>query len=170
MAKKLIHVGRVFELKQVNVSAPGGKILKHDVIFHRGAAVIVPVTEKGEFVLVRQYRTATHKMMWEFPAGTLEKGEQPLACAKREIIEEIGYEALSWKKLATFYPAPGVSTERMYLYLAKDLRPKHMQQDHDEFMEREVISTERLRKMIESGEVEDAKTILGFFFYLLRKK
>ena len=140
----------------------------HDVIFHPGASVIVPMLSKNEFVLIRQYRTACAKVIWEFPAGTLEKNESPIHCAKREIIEETGYAAKKWKKLGTFYPAPGISTELMHLFLAAHLVPKRMSLDQDEFIQRKVVSLKTLQKMIADGTIVDAKTIVGFFYYCMK--
>ena len=165
LSKQLIHRGRVFKLKKVNLCAPDGRRFQHDVIYHPGAAVIVPVLKTGEFVLVRQYRTATNKMLLEFPAGTLEEGEAPLECAKREIVEEINYEAKQWKKLVTFYPAPGISSELMHVFLASDLRSKHGIVDKDEFLKPRIVTYQGLRKMILTGKILDAKTIIGFFYY-----
>lgn len=147
-----------------------GQEFKHDIIVHPGAAVIIPVLPGEKFVMIRQFRTAIRKVIYEFPAGTLEVGEAPLECAKREIIEETGFEAKTWKKLCTFYPAPGVSTELMYIFIAKHLTPKTVERDTDEFLEREVVPFKRLKKMIENGTIMDAKTIVGFFQYCTFKR
>lgn len=160
-----IYKGRVFTLNRVNVRARDGRLLKHDIISHGGAAIIVPVLNDGKFVMIHQYRTATNKIMIEFPAGTLEKGEAPLMCAKREIIEEIGYEAKRWRKLASFYPAPGVSSELMHMFLARDLRLKYAKKDHDEYLEPIILSFKQVKKLVFEGKIDDAKTILGFFYY-----
>lgn len=169
LSVKSIYRGRIFELNAVRMKAPDGHVFQHEVIFHPGAAVIVPVLDQERFVLVRQFRAATGKVIWEFPAGTLEKGESPLTCAKREIIEETGFEARGWLKLASFYPAPGISTELMHIFLATKLAPAEMALDRDEFLERRIVPFERLHKMILNGTVEDSKTIVGFFFYCQKK-
>ena len=165
LASDLIYRARIFELKAVRMRAPDGHEFKHEIIIHPGAAVIVPILKKDQFVLIKQFRTATGKMVWEFPAGTLEDREAPLACAKREIIEETGFQAKKWKKLVSFYPAPGISTEFMHIFLASELVPKRMELDHDEFIERKIVSFSRLQKMILDGTIVDAKTMIGFFYY-----
>ena len=170
LAVKPIYRGRIFELNAVKMKAPDGHEFQHEVIFHPGAAVIVPILDRKRFVLVKQFRVATGKVIWEFPAGTLEKGESPLACAKREIIEETGFEAHKWRKLASFYPAPGVSTEFMHIFLASELTPAKMALERDEFIERCIVPFARLEKMILDGTIVDSKTIIGFFFYCQRKK
>ncbi len=165
LGTKLIYKARLFDLKKVRTRRVNGHEFVHDVIFHPGAAVIVPMLSKKEFVLIRQYRTACEQVIWEFPAGTLEKGESPINCAKREIIEETGYAAKTWKKLGTFYPAPGISTELIHLFLAMDLVSKKMDLDQDEFIQKKIVSGQDLKKMISSGTILDAKTIIGFFYY-----
>src|SRR3989338_3699790 len=116
LTRRKIYQGRIFTLNSVVLRTPDKRLIHHDVVYHPGAAVIVPVLKTGELVLVRQYRTPVDSVLLEFPAGTLEKAEPPLACAKREIVEEIGYEAKKWMKLAAFYPAPGISSEVMHLF------------------------------------------------------
>ncbi len=161
-----IYKGRVFELKRVKKSTPDHKLMHHDIIFHPGAAVIVPVLAGGELVLIKQYRPAVDNRIWEFPAGTIEKGESPLSCAKREIIEETGFCARRWRKLAEFYPAPGFSKEYMHLFLAEDLRAEFAEKDKDEYLVRRIVTLPQLTRMVEGGQIVDAKTLLGYFFYL----
>lgn len=165
LGTRSIFRGRVFELKKVRMKAPDGHEFQHDVVFHPGAVVIVPLLNRNRFVLVKQYRAATRRVIWEFPAGTLEDREDPLACAKREIIEETGFEAKRWRKLAAFYPAPGVSTEFMHIFLASGLLPKPMMLDRDEFLERRIISFSHLQRMVLNGTIMDGKTMLGFFYF-----
>lgn len=165
-----VYRGRIFELKTVHLRAPNKRILKHDVVYHPGASVIVPVLASERFVLVEQYRTALGKTILEFPAGTLELGEAPLACAKREIVEETGFEAKQWRKLVSFYPAPGISTELMHVFLASGLVPRRMSLEQDEFLERRIVSFDRLQKMILDGTIVDGKTIIGFFYYCQKRR
>ena len=109
-------------------------------------------------------------MSWEFPAGTLERREAPLSCAKRELIEETGFQAKKWQKLISFYPAPGISTEFMHVFLASELVPRPMSLDQDEFLEKRIVPFWRLQNMILNGTIVDAKTIVGFFYYCERHK
>ena len=170
LARRLIYRARIFELNAVQMKAPDGHKFQHEVIVHPGAAVIVPILTQERFVLIRQFRTAVGKHIWEFPAGTLEDGEAPLACAKREIVEETGFRAKKWRKLVSFFPAPGISTEFMHIFLASDLTPARMSLDQDEFIEKKVISFSRLQQMIFNGMIVDAKTMLGFFYYCQYRK
>ncbi len=163
-ARQIYHA-RLFNLKSVKMRAPDGHEFQHEIIFHPGAAVIVPLLGKDQFVLVRQFRTAVQKTIWEFPAGTLERGETPLACAKREIIEETGFKANRWRKIGSFYPAPGISTEFMHIFLASGLSAADMSLDCDEFIERKIVSFSRLQNLIRNGKIVDGKTMLGFFYY-----
>ncbi|MBI4395055.1 MAG: NUDIX hydrolase [Candidatus Omnitrophica bacterium] len=170
ISAKQIYQARLFKLIAVKMRAPDGHQFQHEIIFHPGAAVIIPLLGKDQFVLVRQYRTAVRKVIWEFPAGTLEQGEAPLACAKREIIEETGFKAKRWKKIGSFYPAPGISTEFMHIFLATQLAPADMSLDCDEFIERRIVSFQRLQNMILSGKIIDGKTIIGFFYYVQKHR
>lgn len=170
LGTKKIYQGRIFELKKVHVRAPDGHEFKHDVIFHPGASVIVPMIRKDQFVLIKQFRAAAGDKLWEFPAGTLEKNESPLSCAKREVAEETGFQGKKWRKLISFYSAPGISTEYMYIYLAEDLFPVKMSRDRDEYLETRIVSFSRLKKMILSGMIIDAKTIVAFYAYCLQFK
>lgn len=170
IGQKLIYQGRVVRLEELQLRAPDGKPIKRELIRHYGSAVIVPMLDKNHFVLVYQYRVACHGYMLEFPAGTKERNESPLACAKREIVEEINYKAGKWTKLGKFYPAPGVSTELMHMYLATDLAPKIGKMDDDEWLETRVVSRKELRQQIDRGQIVDAKTVIGFFLLLEYEK
>lgn len=172
ISEDCIYQAQIFELKALKMRAPDGRKFQHEIVFHPGAAVIVPLLKPDQFVLVRQYRTAVQKVIWEFPAGTLKHREAPLACAKREITEETGFKAKRWQKLISFYPAPGISTELMHIFLASKLSPAKMSLDQDEFIERKIVSFSRLQKMVLSGTIVDGKTMIGFFYYcqLYKKK
>src|SRR6185369_13170347 len=101
--------------------AKSGRHLKRSVVRHAGSAVMMAVDEKKRVLLVRQYRLPAEKYLWELPAGRLDPGETPLVAAKRELIEETGYRARTWSKLASFYASPGFVQEKMTIFLATDL-------------------------------------------------
>ena len=164
-----IYKGRIVDLRLEEVTLPNGTTVTLEMIRHPGAAAIVAVDGDGSVALVHQFRHAAGGFLWEIPAGTLEHGEAPLACAKREIIEETGFKARKWKKLVSFYPAPGISTEFMHIFLASGLVPKPTKLDQDEYLEKHIVSFSRLQKMIFNGSIVDAKTIISFF-YLLRDR
>lgn len=170
VGQKLIYQGRVVRLEELKLRAPDGTYIKRELIRHYGSAVIVPLLDRDHFVLVYQYRVASNSYMLEFPAGTKERNESPLACAKREIVEEINYSAGKWVKLGKFYPAPGVSTELMHMYLATDLKPETGKMDDDEWLETRVLTRRELRRQIDQGKIVDAKTVIGFLLLLEHEK
>ena len=165
ISSRLIYRAHLFDLTAVRMKAPTGREFKHEVIRHPGASVIVPLLSKDQFVLIRQFRSAVGRIIWEFPAGTLEKNESPLTCAKREIIEETGFSASRWKKIAMFYPAPGISSELMHIYLARNLNRVGSKPEEDEYLHHEIVSFGQLSRMIKRGVVVDAKTMIGFYVY-----
>jgi ADP-ribose pyrophosphatase len=111
---------------------------------------------------VRQYRLPAGKYLWELPAGSVDPGEKPLQTARRELIEETGYRARTWRKLASFYPSPGFVAERMTIYLATDLTAGTATPMDDERIETRWFTRRELADMINAGRIEDAKTIVGF--------
>lgn len=159
----LIHKGRVFNLYKENVLLPNGAAVNLDVIRHPGAAAIVPLTRNHTVIMLEQYRHAVGGTIWEIPAGTLDDGELPLACAQRELSEETGYTAASWLKLGEITPVPGYSDERIQIFLARDLTLSLQKPDLDEVIAvREVAFSDAL-DMISQGSIQDAKTICGLF-------
>ena len=143
------------------LDAARGKVVTRELVDHPGAVVILPFVDKEHILLLRQFRYAAKGDLWEIPAGTLEKGEKAIHCAKREIEEETGFCARRWKLLTRFFPAPGISNEVMTLYKAEDLVPGNKNLDHDEWIEHETVSLAKARRMIRQGTIRDAKTIIG---------
>jgi len=136
--------------------------IKRAVVRHRGSAVMMAVDEKKRILLVRQYRLPAGKYLWELPAGSVDPGEKPLQTARRELIEETGYRARTWRKLASFFPSPGFVAERMTIYLATDLTAGTATPMDDERIETRWFTRRELADMINAGRIEDAKTIIGF--------
>lgn len=157
----LIHQGRVFALHRDRVTLPNGVVTTLDVIRHPGAAAVVPVTDQGHVVLIRQYRYAVDDRIWEIPAGTLEPGESPLTCAQRELIEEIGMSAIRWRPLGTIMPLPAYSDERIHLFRAEGLAPAEQCLDPDEILEVHTFPYAETLEMIRTGRIRDAKSIAG---------
>ncbi len=139
------HIVRLTKDRFFLRRAPG-KLVTRELVDHPGAVVAVPFVSKDRLLLLRQFRYAAKGDRWEIPAGTIEKGEATLRCAKRELEEETGFRARKWKLLTRFFPAPGISNELMTLYRAEDLSPGKKNLDHDEWIERRSIA----------GEVVDA--------------
>ena len=147
-----------------NRRLPTGKWVKVDVIEHPGAALIVPFLTADKIVMMRQYRAVIEKYLYELPAGTLDKGENPRECAKREIMEEINYKAGKLTKKGYIYPVPGYSTEIIYIYKAEKLTPMVKPKDEDEIITPIVMSRAQVRKIFHSGQIQDAKTICALAF------
>jgi len=167
-ATELIYEGRVVRLRIDTVRLPDGSTHKREIVEHRGSVAVVPQLEDGRIVLVRQFRQATGKVLLEIPAGTLDAGESPDECASRELREETGYVAESIERLFSCYMAPGYSSERMHIYHASELREAVQQTEEDEFIHVVKVPFGEVLRMIEEGEIEDAKTICGVLGVLRR--
>lgn len=151
--------GRAFAIRRDWLKTPDGRETKYDIIEHTGSVVLIPLDTEGNLLFVRQYRHAARADLLELPAGTLDEGEDPLVCAKREVREETGYAAGRLEKLGEFYLAPGYSTEFMVVYLATELTYDPLQADADEFLSLERIPVKKALEMCEGGEVPDAKSL-----------
>jgi len=139
--------------------------IDRSVVRHAGSAVMMAVDEKKRVLLVRQYRLPADQYLWELPAGRLDPGETPIKAAKRELIEETGYRAKKWKKLASFFVSPGYVQERMTIFLATDLTAGEATPMDDERIEVGWFKPKKIEKMIDSGEIVDAKTMVGFLLW-----
>lgn len=160
-----IFRGRVLRLVLRDVKLPNGRRTTIHVVEHPGAVAILPVFDNGDVLLIRQFRPSIGTELFEIPAGTLEPGERPLATARREIVEETGFRARSWRKLAAFYTAPGFCTELMHLYVARGLRPAQAQGDPDEMIRTARMSLPRALELARRGCVRDAKSLVGLLWY-----
>ena len=156
-----VHSGRVFDLHVDNVTLENGVTIDFEVLRHPGAAAIVPFTEQGGVLLIRQYRYALDDDIWEIPAGTLDPGESPLACARRELEEEAGVSAADWIPLGAINPLPGYSDEVIHLFAARDLTPTHQHLDSDELLEVHEVAFDMALAMIGAHDIRDAKSIIG---------
>jgi ADP-ribose pyrophosphatase len=163
LKSEILMKGRAFAIRRDHLKTPDGRETKFEIIEHGGSVVIVPIDENGNVLLVRQYRHATGKDLLELPAGTLDGGEAPEACAAREIREETGMAAAKLTKLGEFYLAPGYSTEFMHVFLATDLSRAPLQADADEFLSVEAVPVGEAIQMAERGEIPDAKSLAALF-------
>lgn len=154
-----IFRGKLIRLSLRRQRLPGGYVADLEVIEHPGAVLIIPVMADGRIILIRQYRPVIRSFIWELPAGTLGRHETPLACAKRELQEEIGYRAGTWKSLGFIYPAPGYTTEKIHLYEARRLRKALSRRDADEIITPRALTRAEVAGMIATGKIVDAKTI-----------
>ncbi len=153
--------GRVINLRLDQTRLPNQQIVTREIVEHRGAVAIVALDARRRVLFVRQYRPGAASELWEIPAGTLDDGEEPAACAARELQEETGYRAEQWRALGHFYSSPGICTEKMYLFLAQKLKRGTATPEADEEIRAQFVTFQRALKMIERGEIIDAKTIVG---------
>ena len=160
-SEKLLETS-IFTVTQDHAVDPDGFEIKRAIVQHGGSAVMMPVNEKGRVLLVRQYRLPAKAFLWELPAGRVDKGETVLQAAKRELVEETGFKAKKWTKLASFYVSPGFLAEKMTIFLAEDLKDGEQKPMEDERIQMQWYRPKELDEMIGAGKVLDAKTIVGF--------
>lgn len=153
------YQGKAFSVRRDQLHLPDGGTVYLDIVEHVAAVTILPLGEQGQVWFVRQYRHPAGKNLLELPAGTVEAGEAPEACARREIREETGMAAGKIIKIGEFFLAPGYSTEYMYVYLASDLAYDPLPGDQDEFLSVERFPLSEVNAMLRRGEIQDAKTI-----------
>ncbi len=156
--------GRIFTVSVESITLPRGHHLDAEIIRHPGSVVLVPFTDGGEIVLVRQYRHAIARWVWELPAGSLKPGEEPATAAARECQEEIGLIPAALEPLASLLPTPGYCDEEMHFFRATGLRAPGSDdtaavQDEDEDIDAQPFPIDAIRAMIASGEIIDMKTV-----------
>ncbi|MCS7233835.1 MAG: NUDIX hydrolase [Synergistetes bacterium] len=165
--KKILYKGKILNLRVDEVIFDDDRTATREIIEHNEAIVVVPVLDDKKIVMVKQYRYAVGEELLELPAGTLEKGETPIECAKRELLEETGYRAQKVEELTSFYSSPGFCTEKIYLFLATGLEKKEQKLDSDERIKVEIHSVEDLKEKIKTGNLRDAKSVAGILYYIL---
>ena len=158
---KIIHEGKILTLMVDNVRLPSGRQSTRELVQHKGGVTIVAQPDPAKVVLVRQYRYAIKKALWELPAGTLHSNEDPLLASKRELKEETGYLASKWESLGIVYPLPGYSSEVLYFFKATDLEDGVPEPDPDENIEIKVLDLKQAWTMVKDGDIRDAKSISG---------
>jgi len=157
-----VYRGRLFQVFKDRVRLDGGREATREIVRHPGSVGIIPRDERGRIVLVRQFRYVTGRELWEIPAGTCDKeGEDVDQAARRELAEETGLQAGRWKKLGRAYLVPGYDDEQMTFYLAEDLTPTEAHAELDESFKVNPFDLHDLRVLRSSGELIDAKTLLG---------
>lgn len=168
ISSRTIFEGEVLRLRVDEIEAADGHRGTREVIEHGGAVGIVCVHE-DQIVLVRQYRHATGEVLLEIPAGKLGRGEDPEACAARELVEEVNLRPRRLDHLATYYTTPGFTNEKFHLYLTDDVVAEAGSTDAGEIIDVERYSASDTRRLLTSGEIRDAKTLLGLSFLALRR-
>lgn len=171
LSSKEVYKCGLFRVTEDEAEEPkGGFHMKRSIVRHAGSAVMMAVDDRKRVLLVRQYRLPAEDYLWELPAGRLDAGEKPLQAAKRELIEETGYRAKKWTKLASFFVSPGYVQERMTIFLARDLTAGEPHPMDDERIETQWFKLKEVGKMIEDGEIYDAKTMIGYYTFKARKE
>ncbi|MDR3207557.1 MAG: NUDIX hydrolase [Oscillospiraceae bacterium] len=158
---RLVYQGRIVNVREDRVRLPDGRVAAREVVEHSGGVGIVALTDEGDVLMVRQFRYPMGEIVREIPAGKLEPGEDPAACAARELREETGYTCARLDSLGVTYPSPGCYGEKLYLFLARTLTYVGQALDDQEFLVVESLPLDALVAQIMSGEIKDGKTIIG---------
>lgn len=166
---ELIYDGRIMQVYKDDVILENGKHAVREYVHHNGGASILAVDEEDNVYLVTQFRYPYRKEIWEIPAGKLEKGEDPLSCAVRELEEEAGLKAEKFTLIAELYPTPAYTDEKLYVYLATNLSFTNAHLDEDEFLSVKKIPLCDALKMAKNGEIHDGKTLVALYSYAARK-
>lgn len=162
LSSETIFQGRAVRLERDRVRLPDGTESVREVVRHPGAVVIVGLLADQRVVMIRQHRYCVGEALLELPAGTLEAGEDPLDCARRELAEETGYQSDDWTAVTSFYTTPGFTDERIHCFLARDLRPGAAgEADEDERIETVLMPLSAAQTMARRGELRDAKTMVA---------
>jgi ADP-ribose pyrophosphatase len=161
---------KLFTVVHEVATDPSGFEIQRSIVRHPGSAVMMAVDERDRVLLVRQFRLPAERDLWELPAGRIDPGETPLQTAKRELREETGYSAKTWTRLAKFWASPGYVDEKMNLYLAQDLTAGAQEPMEDERIEIRWFTKKELQELVRAGKIVDAKTLIGYFFWLEHKK
>jgi ADP-ribose pyrophosphatase len=156
-----IYTGKVVTLNVDTVQLPNGVTIDLETIRHPGAAAVVPIKDDGTVVLIRQFRHAAGGFIYEIPAGKLDRGEDPLNCAARELEEEVGYRAASFQLLSSIFTAPGFADEVIHIYKAIGLTKGQQHLDRDEVLEIVEMPLDQAIGKIQDGTIRDGKTIIG---------
>ena len=158
------YEGKIINVRCDDAELPDGKPCKREIVEHPGGAAVVCEYE-GKVAFVRQYRYAYGEELLEIPAGKLEKGEDPMLAAMRELSEETGFQAERLSLLTVLYPSPGYTNEKIYLYAAHGVTRGKRHLDEDEFLDLEMIPIEKAYEMAKSGDLRDAKSVTALLLY-----
>jgi ADP-ribose pyrophosphatase len=163
LKRRVIYDGRIFRAELDTVRLTNGRTVALEVVRHRGSVVLLAQPSPDRIILVRQYRYAIDRWIWELPAGSREPGEKPAVCARRECEEEIGLTPRTVRRLAALYPSPGFCDEEMAFYRCTDLRPptRKVARDVDEQLEPGVFTLTAVRSLVAKGLIIDMKTVVG---------
>lgn len=155
----------IFRVTEDEARDPDGFFIKRSIIRHPGSAVVMPVDDQNRILLVRQFRLPANRYLWEIPAGKVDDGENVFEAAQRELSEETGLSAKTWKEMISFYPSPGFMQEKMTVFLATDLTQGQAHNMDDERIECRWFTADEIEAGMASGEIQDAKTIVGYLMW-----
>jgi ADP-ribose pyrophosphatase len=170
MPRQIVFRGRKIQVALETETLPDGQTVQRDVVLHPGAVAILPVVDPNRVCLVRNRRPIVGETLLEVPAGTLEPGEAPERAAVRELAEETGYQAARWRRLAAFYPSPGVLSETTHLFVAEVLTPGPMHLERDEELEPIVVPWAQALAWVRDGTIRDAKTLVAVLLWETERK
>jgi ADP-ribose pyrophosphatase len=168
LRSETIFRGKVFNVRQDQISLPGGQVLGLDIVEHKGAVTIIPIDARDQIWFIRQYRHPAGQILLELPAGVMDEGENPADSAQRELREEIGMAAEQLKLIGEFYLAPGYSTEYMYVFMATGLHAAPLRPDEGELIEIEKIPSIQVLPLAGNGSIKDAKSLAALLLWRLR--
>ncbi len=164
LASESVYEGNFLKVKRDRIRLPDGREASREYIVHPGAVMIIPILDKGRLLLERQYRYPMGRVLLEFPAGKIDAGEDPLVCARRELLEETGYTAREWAHAGVLHNAIAYSNEGIQVFFARGLMAGAQKLDDGEFLELVTHSVTELDAMAASGELTDAKTLIGLLW------
>ena len=167
---RLIYEGRILNLRVDKVSLPDGRIASREVVEHKPAVVIIAESDRGELLLIRQFRYPVRAEMLELPAGIVEPGEDHESAAIRELQEETGWRPDRIAKVTEVYSSPGFTDELFIIYYATNLRESRLPCDDDEFIVPMFASRKQVEELIAQGRIDDGKTLLGVYWWLYDRK
>lgn len=169
MNREKVFEGPAFKVARVTLQNDAGREFTREVVEHPGAACIVPMLDKDTVLLIEQWRIGAKRPLWEIPAGTLDAGEDPLACAARELKEETGYAAEKIEHLFTMFPSPGILDEKMHIFIATGLSQGEQALEEDEEIRVKAFSFRDLRVQLKANNIKDGKTIAALSYMMVFK-
>ena len=170
LSSRMVYDGRAVKLRVDTVRMPSGRETMREIVEHSDCVAIIAVDDKGNILLVSQFRKSVEKELLEIPAGGIEPGEDPVDCVRRELREETGFLPRKVERLGGFYSSPGYCTEYLHLYLATDLVPSPLQAEDSENIRLDRVPLAQISGLIASGSICDAKSIAGLLTFLEYRK